>query len=78
VSADFAKRADSCSANNIQCMNDMLKSDTTVPATGYHTECGLEDALDELGVDYDVAGNAVKPRKLINATNEAYLAVGHM
>lgn len=56
----------------------MLKSDTTVPATGYHTECGLEDALYELGVDYDVAGNAVKPRKLINATNEAYLAVGHM
>lgn len=47
----------------------MLKSDTTVPATGYHTECGLEDALYELGVDYDVAGNAVKPRKLINATH---------
>lgn len=62
-----------CGGENVE-----LKSDTTVLATGYHTERGLEDALDELGVDYDVVGNAAKPRKLINATNEAYLAVWRM
>ncbi len=55
-----------------------LKSDTTVLATGYHPERALEEELDGLGIEYDVVGNAVKPRKLINATNEAYLAVWRM
>lgn len=55
-----------------------LRSDTTVLATGYHPLNRLVSELDEMEIDCDVIGNAVKARKIINATGEAYLAVRRM
>lgn len=52
-----------------------LKSDTTVLAAGYHPLNALAKELDDMGIEYDVIGNAVKARKIINATGEAYQAV---
>ncbi len=61
--------------------DDEIKSlhcDTAVLATGYHPLRELADELDELGFEYDIIGNAVKARKIINATGEAYQAVRRM
>ncbi|MCF0137543.1 MAG: FAD-dependent oxidoreductase [Oscillospiraceae bacterium] len=55
-----------------------VHSDTTVLATGYHPLNALADELEELDVECDVIGNAVKARKIINATGEAYMAVRRM
>ena len=55
-----------------------LHSDTTVLATGYHPLNALAQELDDMGIECDVIGNAVKARKIINATGEAYQAVRRM
>lgn len=55
-----------------------LKSDSTILATGYHPLRQLADELEEMDIDCDVIGNAVKARKIINATGEGYLAVRRM
>lgn len=55
-----------------------LKSDTTVLATGYRPVNHLVYELEDMDIDCDVIGNAVKARKIINATGEAYLAVRRM
>lgn len=58
--------------------NMQLKSDTTVLATGYRPLNTLARELEDMDIDCDVIGNAVKARKIINATGEAYLAVRRM
>lgn len=55
-----------------------IHSDTTIIAAGYAPVNGLADDLEELDIPYDVIGNAVKVRKIINATGEAYMAVWRM
>lgn len=55
-----------------------MKSDTTILATGYRPVNQLVHELEDLDIDCDVIGNAVKARKIINATGEAYLAVRRM
>lgn len=55
-----------------------LHSDTTVLATGYHPLNALARELEEMDIDCEIIGNAVKARKIINATGEAYLAVRRM
>ena len=58
--------------------NHTIHSDTIVLATGYVPRNALADELEELGVSCDVIGNAVKARKIMNATGEGYLAVRRM
>lgn len=55
-----------------------VNSATTVLAAGYHPLRELADELEEMGVECDVIGNAVKARKIINATGEGYHAVRRM
>lgn len=55
-----------------------IQSDTTILATGYHPLNHLANELEELGVDCDVIGNAVKARKIINAVSEGFHAVRRM
>ena len=47
-------------------------------ATGYHPLNALARELEEMDIDCEIIGNAVKARKIINATGEAYLAVRRM
>lgn len=63
---------------NVNGEESVLRSDTTVLATGYHPLNGLAKELDDMGIECDVIGNAVKARKIINATGEAYQAVRRM
>ena len=55
-----------------------VKAGATVLACGYHPLKALADELDELGVDCDLIGNALAPRKIINAVSEGYHAVRRM
>lgn len=57
---------------------ELLRADTAVLATGYHPLNALVTELDKMGIECDVIGNAVKARKIINATGEAYQAVRRM
>lgn len=60
---------------NVNGEEIVLPSDTTVLATGYHPLNELAKELDDMGIECDVIGNAVKARKIINATGEAYQAI---
>lgn len=55
-----------------------LKCDSAILATGYHPLRQLADELEKMDIECDVIGNAVKARKIINATGEGYLAVRRM
>lgn len=60
---------------NVNGEEVVLPSDTTVLATGYHPLNELAKELDDMGIECDIIGNAVKARKIINATGEAYQAI---
>lgn len=57
---------------------ELICADTTVLATGYHPLNALARELEDMDIECDVIGNAVKARKIINATGEAYQAVRRM
>ena len=60
---------------NVNGEEVVLPSNTTVLATGYHPLNELAKELDDMGIECDIIGNAVKARKIINATGEAYQAI---
>ena len=58
-------------ADGTQCL---APADTIVIATGYRSNEDLKKELDEAGIPYTAVGDAVKARKVTQATHEGYEA----
>jgi 2,4-dienoyl-CoA reductase-like NADH-dependent reductase (Old Yellow Enzyme family)/thioredoxin reductase len=52
----------------------LLPADTIVVATGYRANTTIQDELDAAGIAYTPVGDAVRARKVTEATHEGYLA----